>query len=248
MGDQTAIRFLNSMFDGTERVAILAIPRAGPDGRVEQRFTPAETAAGRTQAWLRHLNAQRYDIYLGVNPVREDSRQREKEDIADVRRLQVDLDDNGPENLSGIAAHYGGDPACSEVASVMRWPGYRNQKQGRAGEMVRWIDRGGRPVTPEDFRALPVPEINTARDAPVAPGRGRRPTRERPNRISQSEKDWAWVKDQLKAGANPLQLREELARRRADKAKPDAYAALTVEKAMRAVANETHQQEREITR
>ena len=294
MRDQTAIRFLNSMFDGTERVAILAIPRADPDARVEQRFTPAETAAGRTQAWLHHLNAQRYDIYLGVNPVREDSRQREKGDIAQVRRLQVDLDDNGPENLKrllgdaargvipqprhllrsskdhyqvlwdtargqwspdqaeatmrGIAAHYGGDPACSEVARVMRWPGYRNQKQGRAGEMVRWIDRGGRPVTPEDFRALPAPEMGTARDGPLAPGRGRRPTRERPNRISQSEKDWAWVKDQLKAGADPLQLREELARRRADKAKPDAYAALTVEKAMANVANETHQHEREITR
>ena len=294
MRDQTAIRFLNSMFDGEDRVAILAIPRADPDGRVEQRFTPAETAAGRTQAWLRHLNAQRYDIYLGVNPVREDSTHREKEDIADVRRLQVDLDNNGPENLKrllgdaargvipqprhllrsskdhyqvlwdtargawtkdqaeatmrGIAAHYGGDPACSEVARVMRWPGYRNQKQGRAGELVRWIDRGGKPVSPDDFRALPAPEMRTARDAPLAPGRGRRPTRERPNRISQSEKDWAWVKDQLKAGANPLQLREELARRRADKAKPDAYAALTVDKAMRAVANETHQQEREITR
>ena len=294
MRDQTAIRFLNSMFDGTERVAILAIPRADPDARVEQRFTPAETAAGRTQAWLHHLNAQRYDIYLGVNPVREDSRQREKGDIAQVRRLQVDLDDNGPENLKrllgdadrgvipqprhllrsskdhyqvlwdtargqwspdqaeatmrGIAAHYGGDPACSEVARVMRWPGYRNQKQGRAGEMVRWIDRGGRPVTPEDFRALPAPEMGTARDGPLAPGRGRRPTRERPNRISQSEKDWAWVKDQLKAGADPLQLREELARRRADKAKPDAYAALTVEKAMANIAHETHQHEREITR
>ena len=282
------------MFDGEDRVAILAIPRADPDGRVEQRFTPAETAAGRTQAWLRHLNAQRYDIYLGVNPVREDSTHREKEDIADVRRLQVDLDNNGPENLKrllgdvtrdvipqphhllrsskdhyqvlwdtargqwspdqaeatmrGIAAHYGGDPACSEVARVMRWPGYRNQKEGRAGEVVRWIDRGGKPVSPDDFRALPAPEMRTARDGPVAPGRGRRPTRERPNRISQSEKDWAWVKDQLKAGANPLQLREELARRRADKAKPDAYAALTVDKAMRAVANETHQPEREITR
>ena len=294
MRDQTAIRFLNSMFDRGDRVAILAIPRGGDSTDVQQRFTPAHVAGGKIQAWLRHLNAERYDIYLGVNPVREDSRRREKRDIAQVRRLQVDLDNNGPENLKrllgdvtrgavpqprhllrsskdhyqvlwdtargqwspdqaeatmrGIAAHYGGDPACSEVARVMRWPGYRNQKQGRAGELVRWIDRGGRPVTPEDFRALPVPEIHTARDAPLAPGRGRRPTRERPNRISQSEKDWAWVKDQLKAGANPLQLREELARRRADKAKPDAYAALTVEKAMRAVANETHQQEREITR
>ena len=295
MRDETAIGFLNSMFDGTERVAILAIPRADPDARVEQRFSPAETAAGRTQAWLRHLNAQRYDIYLGVNPVREDSRQREKGDIAQVRRLQVDLDNNGPENLKrllgdvtrgvipqprhllrsskdhyqvlwdtargqwspdqaeatmrSLAARYGGDPACSEVARVMRWPGYRNQKQGRAGEMVRWIDRGGKPVSPDDFRALPAPEMHTARDAPLAPGRGRRrPTQERPDRISQSERDWAWVKDQLKAGANPLQLREELARRRADKAKPDAYAALTVDKAMRAVANETHQREREITR
>ena len=294
MRDQTAIRFLNSMFDRGDRVAILAIPRGGDSTDVQQRFAPAHVATGKTQAWLRYLNAQRYDIYLGVNPVRADSRQREKGDIAEVRRLQVDLDDNGPENLKRLLGHvtrgiipqprhlirsskdhyqvlwdtargqwspdqaeatmrsladsYGGDPACSEVARVMRWPGYRNQKQGRAHEVVRWIDRGGKPVSPDDFRALPAPEMRTARNAPLAPGRSRRPMRDRPNRITQSEKDWAWVKDQLKAGANPLQLREELARRRADKAKPDAYAALTVEKAMRAVANETHQHEREITR
>ena len=294
MRDPTAIRFLNSMFDGTDRVAILAIPRSGPDARVKQRFTPAGTAAGRTQSWLRHLNSQRYDIYLGVNPLREDSTRREKEDIAEVRRLQVDLDDNGPENLKrllgdaargvipqprhllrsstdhyqvlwdtargqwtpgqaettmrSLAARYGGDPACSEVARVMRWPGYRNHKEGRDRALVSWIDRGGKPVSPDDFRALPAPEMRTARDAPVATGRRRRPTRQGPNRISQSERDWAWVKDQLKDGADPLQLREELARRRADKAKPDAYAALTVEKAMRAVAHETHQHEREITR
>ena len=99
-----------------------------------------------------------------------------------------------------------------------------------------------------DFFGGSAPEIHTARDAPVAPGRGRQPTRQRPNRISQSERDWAWAKDQLKAGANPLQLRQELSQRRADKAKPDAYAALTIGKAMRAVANETHPHEREITR
>ncbi|MDE2755687.1 MAG: DNA-primase RepB domain-containing protein [Acidobacteriota bacterium] len=294
MQDQTPVRFLNNMFDGEDRVAILAIPRADPDARVEQRFTPAKVAGGRTQAWLRHLNAKRYDIYLGVNPIRTDSTQREKGDIADVRRLQVDLDDNGPENLKrllgdvnrgtipqprhllrsskdhyqvlwdtargqwspdqaeatmrGLAARYGGDPACSEVARVMRWPGYRNQKEGRAREMVGWIDRGGKPVSPDDFRALPAPEMRTAREAPLAPGRGRPATQVRPNRISQSEKDWAWVKDQLKAGTPPLQVQRELAQRRSDKPKPDAYAALTVDKAMRAVANETHHHEREITR
>ena len=156
--------------------------------------------------------------------------------------------DQAEATMRSLAARYGGDPACSEVARVMRWPGYRNQKEGRAREVVRWIDRGGKPVSPDDFRALPAPEMRTAGDAPVAPGRGCRPARARPNRISQSEKDWAWVKDRLKAGTSPLQLREELARRRADKAKPDAYAALTVEKAMRAVAHETHHHEREITR
>ena len=226
MRDQTAVRYLNSMFDRGDRVALLAIPRSDPKARVEQRFTSAHVAGGKTQAWLRHLNAERYDIYLGVNPVREDSTRREKEDIAEVRRLQVDLDDNGPENLKrllgdvkhgllpqprhllrsskdhyqvlwdtargqwspdqaeatmrSLAARYGGDPACSEVARVMRWPGYRNRKEGRSGELVRWIDRGGKPVSPDDFRALPAPEMRTARDAPLAPGRGRRPARARP--------------------------------------------------------------------
>ena len=156
--------------------------------------------------------------------------------------------DQAEATMRSLAARYGGDPACSEVARVMRWPGYRNHKEGRDRALVSWIDQGGKPVSPDDFRALPAPEMRTARDALGATGRRRRPTRHRLNRISQSEKDWAWVKDQLKAGAAPLQLREELARRRADKAKPDAYAALTVEKAMRAVAHETHQHEREITR
>ena len=294
MADKTAVRFLDSMFEPKDRVTLLAVPRGEAAGQVEQRFMAARIAAGSTQGWLRHLNAKRYDIYLGVNPVREGARQREKADIAEVRRLQMDLDSNGPENLKrllgdvtrgvvpqprhllrssqnryqvlwdtargqwsaqeaeatmrGLAARYGGDPACSEVARVMRWPGFRNQKEGRERALVSWTDRGGKPVTPEDFRGVPVPEMRTARDAPLAPGRGHRATRARPNRITPSEMDWAWVKDQLKAGADPFKVREELARRRPDKPKPAAYAALTVEKAIEAVANETHHYEREITR
>ena len=282
------------MFEGGERVAILAIPRADRKAGVEQRFAVARVAAGRTQAWLRHLNARRYDIYLGVNPVRQEATQREKEDIAEVRRLQLDLDANGPENLKRLlgdvsrgaipqprhllrssrdhyqvlwdtargrwtpaqaedamqrlAARYGGDPACSEVARVMRWPGFRNHKEGRDRALVRWTDQGGKPVSPEDFRAVPAVERHTAREAPVAAGQRCPPTRARPNRISQSEKDWAWTKDQLKAGMPPPQVQRELARRRTDKPRPAAYAALTVEKAMRAVANETHPHQREIAR
>ena len=85
-----------------------------------------------------------------------------------------------------------------------------------------------------------MPEVQTERDAPHAAGQRWRPTRERPNRISQSERDWA--------GANPFQLRRELTQRRADKAKPDSCAAFTVEKAMTAIADESHHTEWEITR
>ena len=273
----------------------LPFPRAGPDARIEQRLKPAGTSAGRTQAWLRHLNAERYDIYLGVNPVRRDSTRREKEDIAEVRRLQVDLDDNGPENLKRLlgdaargvipqprhllrsskdhyqvlwdtargqwspdqaeatmrtlAAQYGGDPACSEVARVMRWPGYRNRKEGRAGEVVRWIDRGGKPVSPDDFRALPAPERRTARDGPLAPGHRRRPTcGNAPTESASRKKTGPGSRTSSRLGSTPSNSAEELARRRADKAKPEAYAALTVEKAMRSVAHETPHHEREITR
>ena len=42
------------------------------------------------------MNARDYDIYLCVNPIRPGSRGREKEDIAEVRRLQLDLDEDGP--------------------------------------------------------------------------------------------------------------------------------------------------------
>ena len=294
MESSSSVRFLNEMFDSQDRVAILAIPRADKTADVTQRFSQAGIAAGKTQAWLRHLNAQRCDIYLGVNPLRDGATQREKQDIAEVHRLQVDLDTNGPENLKhllgdvkrgtlpqprhllrsskdhyqvlwdtargqwtneqaettmrGLAKLYGGDPACSEVARVMRWPGFRNQKEGRQRAIVRWIDLGGRPVTPDDFRAVPVPEIHSERPAPTAHGRARQPTERGHVRISQSERDWAWTKDQLKAGVKPARVRQELAVRRKDKVKPADYAALTVEKAMAGIASEREHNRMEVTR
>ena len=47
----------------------LAIPRS--EGRAEQRvFTLPQATLRKVQAWLRHLNARDYDIYLCVNPIR----------------------------------------------------------------------------------------------------------------------------------------------------------------------------------
>lgn len=97
MADDQAVKFIERMFSHAshDRVAILAVPRS--EGKAEQRvFTLPQATSRKVQAWLRHLNARGYDIYLCVNPIRLGSGGREKGDIEEVRRLQLDLDEDGP--------------------------------------------------------------------------------------------------------------------------------------------------------
>ena len=96
MDEDQPTQFIQRMFShaARDRVAFLAIPR--PEGKAEQRvFTLPQATSRKVQAWLRHLNAREYDIYLSVNPIRAGSRGREKSDIEEVRRLQLDLDEDG---------------------------------------------------------------------------------------------------------------------------------------------------------
>ena len=100
--------YIRAMFpDSDDHVAILAVPR-GKGGRVEQRFpTSKRAAAAQYQAWLRHLNATGYDVYLGVNPVDPTRRKREKQDVRAVCRLQLDLDDDGPASMRRLQEDVG---------------------------------------------------------------------------------------------------------------------------------------------
>ena len=96
--------FIRALYALDEHVAVLAVQR-GEGRSVHQRITPAGNAAdGRFQGWLRHLNAQGHDIFIGMNPMRDGARGREKTDVAQVRRLQLDLDSNGPESLRRVLA------------------------------------------------------------------------------------------------------------------------------------------------
>ncbi len=97
--------YVRSLFEPRDRVALVAIPRGEAGRRVLQKVHPAEVlAAGRTQAWLRHLNAQRHDIFLGVNPVRPGAWGRTKAAIGDVLRVYLDIDDDGERALGRIRA------------------------------------------------------------------------------------------------------------------------------------------------
>ena len=98
-----AVKFIERMFShaASDRMAILAIPRS--EGKAEQRvFTLGQATSRKVQGWLRHMNARDYDIYLCVNPVRVGSGGREKGDIAEIRRLQLDLDEEGAAGLGRV--------------------------------------------------------------------------------------------------------------------------------------------------
>lgn len=266
----SAESYIAELFRDDEHLAVLAVPRASGSSDPEQRILTAERArAPGFQAWLRHLNANGHDIFVGMNPLRPERRRREKQDVAAVRRLQLDLDEHGPESLrrvlndvragqlpqpaalvrssrnryqviwhaapgwtaaaaedamSRLAQRYGGDPAVADIARVMRLPGFRNKKEGRDDALVSWTDYGGRAVEQSDFGTLPERgrEPSAARPRSSSPG---------PKPISQSERDWAYVRDKLRRGEAPDALIEHLERKRQDKYNPRYYAERTVRRA-----------------
>ena len=263
-----AVKFIERMFShaAADRMAILAIPRS--EGKAEQRvFTLGQATSRKVQGWLRHLNARDYDIYLCVNPVRAGSGGREKGDIEEIRRLQLDLDEEGAAGLGrvfedvgrgelprpahvlrsskeryqilwdtvpgewemevaeavmrALASRYGGDRAATDVSRVMRMPGFRNKKPGRAGALITWAWHGGPLVRPEDFPGLVAPE---RKPAGRSGGRRKMP----PGHYSQSERDWAAAGDALRGGEAPETVISRLEQQRQDKPNPGYYARRTV--------------------
>lgn len=123
-------RYLRRLFSPSDRVAVVAVPRAA--GKVAQRVVTAAAACGeRFQSWLRHLNAQGYDIFVGVNPVGPRGR-REKEDVIAVRRLQLDLDEDGGAGLKRVLDDVEGG-TLPPAAGILRTSENRYQVLWHAG-------------------------------------------------------------------------------------------------------------------
>ncbi len=269
-----AVDYLNTLYQPDDRMAIVAVGRHEPKPKTEQRVVTARAATRPGyQRFLRHLNATGHDIFVSMNPIRPDTRSREKADVLEVRRLQLDLDKSGPDSLRQVlsdvsaghlpapaavvrssrqnyqiiwhtnpgawtpdaaedamrrlAGQYDGDSSVADVARVMRLPGFRNKKPERDDAPVVWTPHDGGPVRPEQFAHLPPPE----KAAPVRHEKKNAPRRE----VSQSDRDWAYVKDQLRRGTPAQRLVAHLEKTREDKHNPRDYAERTVRKARAAL-------------
>jgi hypothetical protein len=97
----SASEYILDNFEPTDRIAMLVLNR---DFRETiQRITSAQKASSpEFQAWLRYKNANGSDIYVGMNPLRQDASTRTKEDIDSIRHVDLDLDHGGPEALKSV--------------------------------------------------------------------------------------------------------------------------------------------------
>lgn len=94
------ISFLNTAYHAGDWIAVFL--KTYRTGEVAQRVMPVPAVARPSfQAWLRHLNAQGWNVYVSVNAV-QPGRSRTRQSIASVRHVFLEVDADGPALLASL--------------------------------------------------------------------------------------------------------------------------------------------------
>src|SRR5258708_9364683 len=97
----TASEYVRELFGPEDSAAILVRNRS--TGHTVQTIARAETIAGPDfQNWLAGQSASGYDVFMGMNPIKDGAYSRTKRDIKDIRHVYLDLDRNGDQALQEI--------------------------------------------------------------------------------------------------------------------------------------------------
>jgi hypothetical protein len=97
----TASEYVRQLFGPEDNSAILMRNRS--TGHTVQTISKAETIASpEFQTWLANQNASGYDVFMGMNPIKDGAFSRTKENIKDIRHVYLDLDRKGDEALETI--------------------------------------------------------------------------------------------------------------------------------------------------
>src|SRR5258708_29937198 len=89
-----AAAYIRGNFESDDRLAVVLVNRR--TDAVIQRVSAAEKiAAPDYQAWLRHQNAQQFEVYVSMNALHEEARGRTKAEISEIRHIYLDFDENG---------------------------------------------------------------------------------------------------------------------------------------------------------
>jgi RepB DNA-primase from phage plasmid len=97
----SASEYICSIYEPGDQVAVLVRNRI--HHQTTQRILPAGTIASAPfQAWLQEQNFSGADSFIGMNPVKEGSRNRTKEQIREIRHAYLDLDEEAGASLQAI--------------------------------------------------------------------------------------------------------------------------------------------------
>jgi hypothetical protein len=99
--DLTASEYIRELFEPTDNAAVLVRNRS--TGHTVQRIARAETIASPGfQTWLANQSAGGFDVFMGMNPIKDGVYSRTKENIKDIRHVYLDLDRKADQALEAI--------------------------------------------------------------------------------------------------------------------------------------------------
>ena len=97
----TASEYVRELFGPEDSAAILVRNRS--TGHTVQTIAKAETIASPDfQTWLAGQSASGYDVFMGMNPIKDGAYGRTKADIKNIRHVYLDLDRKGDQSLEAI--------------------------------------------------------------------------------------------------------------------------------------------------
>ena len=106
----TPEEYIKANYEPQDHLAVLIHHRA--KGDTVQRVNTAEAiASSKWQGWLRHVNANGYDVYISQNTLNGASPHRRKQDVEAIRHVYLDLDQDGDRALKAIRASDQAPPA-----------------------------------------------------------------------------------------------------------------------------------------
>src|SRR3984885_1844091 len=162
MDPDIPVRYIRENFRPNDRIAVVLIQKE--THRVVQRVATAErVASAEFQAWLRHENASRFEVYVSMNALKEGSRSRTKEDIAEIRHVYLDFDDNGTAAVQALLKrddvpqpNYLVKSSPDKWQVVWKVAGFANEDAER---LMRHLVRetGADPAATDSSRVLRIP-------------------------------------------------------------------------------------------
>jgi hypothetical protein len=236
-----AAKFIERTFRPEDRVAFVLVNRKS--GAVTQRVATVRQAVEPDfQAWLRSQNTQRFEVYFTPNVLRQDARGRTKADIAEVRHVYLDFDEDGAKRVAELASHSVPEPNFVVNSSPDRYQAFwtvTGFEKEQAESLMRHLSRetGADIAATDCSRVMRLPgfynhkygsphyvRIEHRSDAIYTPDRFPQPSAEErtgrsitapraaPGTLSQSERDFAYALRALRRGDDPSDIASAIAK------------------------------------